>query len=96
MGKRKQSHCRRGHELSGDNVGVRTDGTRWCKTCDRMRPHHEQIGDTPRYVPWTTKDITTLKEQYPTGNTRELAAMLGRSPGVVKMYASRLGIKKEL
>lgn len=33
----QQSHCRRQHELSGDNVYVGTDGRRRCRTCGRER-----------------------------------------------------------
>jgi hypothetical protein len=29
--------CRRGHVLAGDNLGKRSDGRRYCKTCSRMR-----------------------------------------------------------
>jgi hypothetical protein len=32
-----RSHCRRGHELSGENVGVSKSGNRFCKECNRTR-----------------------------------------------------------
>lgn len=32
-----QSHCKAGHPLSGDNLGVMHNGKRWCRECDRRR-----------------------------------------------------------
>lgn len=94
MPRRKQAHCKRGHVLEGANVGQRRDGTRWCRACDHARSH-TRAGDAPRYLPWTTQDIALLERQYPTRNTRELAATLGRTPAVVRQYASQRGIRKE-
>ena len=44
-----QSHCRRGHELSGDNVFINSkEGARTCKICrenrrrERIRQNHRQ------------------------------------------------------
>ncbi len=33
----RQTHCVRGHELSGENLYVRREGWRQCKACKRMR-----------------------------------------------------------
>lgn len=36
--KRAQTHCIRGHELSGDNLGWKRNGTnRYCRACNRLR-----------------------------------------------------------
>ena len=32
-GRRRRTHCKRGHALSGDNEHVRPDGSRECRTC---------------------------------------------------------------
>lgn len=33
----KRANCKRGHPLSGDNLGVTRSGNRWCRACDRIR-----------------------------------------------------------
>lgn len=33
----RQTHCKRGHELSGDNLIIQTNGARQCRECRRMR-----------------------------------------------------------
>ena len=33
----RQTHCKRGHELAGDNVRVSTRGTRQCRQCSQDR-----------------------------------------------------------
>jgi hypothetical protein len=33
----KQTHCKRGHELAGENVRVDRKGDRVCRTCHRLR-----------------------------------------------------------
>ena len=35
-GKEKQTHCKRGHPLSGDNLYTSKDGYRHCKTCHKI------------------------------------------------------------
>lgn len=35
--KRSQTHCKRNHPLSGDNLYVKPNGTRVCKTCRMMQ-----------------------------------------------------------
>lgn len=40
-----KTHCFHGHELAGDNIRVRDDGTRICLTCQRdrtMRRHSQK------------------------------------------------------
>ena len=37
----KQTHCKNGHELSGDNLIARKDARRVCKTCNRERMRKE-------------------------------------------------------
>ncbi|SEB95004.1 hypothetical protein SAMN05444164_0640 [Bradyrhizobium erythrophlei] len=32
--KRNLTHCKRGHELSGTNLGIKASGQRWCKACN--------------------------------------------------------------
>lgn len=27
------THCKRGHEMAGDNLGIQRNGRRWCKEC---------------------------------------------------------------
>lgn len=34
---RAKTHCKRGHELSGDNMRMNASGSRVCKTCERIR-----------------------------------------------------------
>lgn len=34
---KKQTHCNRGHEFTGDNLIVRSSGTRICRECQRQR-----------------------------------------------------------
>ena len=45
--KRALTHCIRGHPLSGDNVLVRRNGTRNCRSCsaDRSRRYKSRIRD---------------------------------------------------
>lgn len=33
----RKSHCHRGHPFSGDNLFVRSDGTRRCRACHNLR-----------------------------------------------------------
>jgi hypothetical protein len=33
----KKDECGKGHALSGENLGVRSDGRRYCKACSRLR-----------------------------------------------------------
>jgi late competence protein required for DNA uptake (superfamily II DNA/RNA helicase) len=35
--KKRQTHCIRGHALSGRNLRIRDNGTRFCRECDRLR-----------------------------------------------------------
>jgi hypothetical protein len=39
----RQTHCKRGHPLSGTNLVVRCDGARICKTCRREREHRKRM-----------------------------------------------------
>lgn len=40
-----QTHCRRGHALTGENVGVQSDGKkRFCVACDKER-HRRYYGE---------------------------------------------------
>ncbi len=32
-----RTHCREGHELAGDNLRIRVDRSRACRTCERAR-----------------------------------------------------------
>ena len=34
--KRNQTHCKRGHPFAGDNLSLRNDGRRICKTCRKI------------------------------------------------------------
>lgn len=36
VAKSQQTHCKRGHALTGDNVGIQTRGTRYCKACKQL------------------------------------------------------------
>jgi hypothetical protein len=38
----RQTHCKRGHPLSGENLKIRTDGSRQCKQCARYRERRRQ------------------------------------------------------
>lgn len=44
--------------------------------------------------PWTTADIATLTERYPTTPTHELAVLMGRTPGALNVKASALDLRK--
>ncbi|HUG51227.1 MAG TPA: HNH endonuclease signature motif containing protein [Terrimesophilobacter sp.] len=33
----KKDECSKGHPMKGDNLGVRSDGRRYCKACSRLR-----------------------------------------------------------
>lgn len=35
--KLRQTHCKRGHELSGDNLHIDSNGSRQCRKCRRAR-----------------------------------------------------------
>lgn len=35
-GQRRRTHCRKGHELTPDNILINTLGSRICKTCQRI------------------------------------------------------------
>lgn len=35
--KKRQTHCIRGHLLDGQNLRIRSNGTRFCRECDRGR-----------------------------------------------------------
>lgn len=32
----RKTHCKRGHELAGDNLGLKPPGHRYCRTCKKM------------------------------------------------------------
>lgn len=40
-----KTHCKHGHEYTGSNVGVRSDGRRYCRACDnaRSRDYHRRM-----------------------------------------------------
>ena len=38
--KKRQTLCIRGHSLSGRNLRIRKNGTRFCRECDRQRQHN--------------------------------------------------------
>ena len=42
---KNKTHCKRGHKLSKNNVRVRADGTRQCKTCEKqyISPKDKQL-----------------------------------------------------
>jgi hypothetical protein len=33
----RKTHCKRGHELAGDNIYITKQGWRYCQTCQRLR-----------------------------------------------------------
>ena len=46
--RKRQTHCTRGHLLDGNNLKIRSNGTRFCRECDKERAqlrrkevHHE-------------------------------------------------------
>jgi hypothetical protein len=47
--RRFQTNCKRGHELSGDNMRVLASGSRLCKACQRQR-YHENKSTTRKQV----------------------------------------------
>ena len=42
--KRAQTHCKRGHELSGDNLYRTTQGKRGCKECRKLHKRNHRAG----------------------------------------------------
>lgn len=48
----------------------------------------------PHKRPWTAADTATLTARYPTTPTRALATIMGRSPEMLHVKASALGIRK--
>lgn len=69
-----RSHCKRGHPMEGDHVGVRPNGTRYCRTCKAIRqqqrrdvnrvPSHQPPGRHPR-------DRMTCPKGHPYDKVRE-------------------------
>lgn len=43
-----KTHCKRGHPLSGDNLFVRRDGRRRCRTCERASAKRQRNTDEYR------------------------------------------------
>lgn len=45
--KKVQTHCKRGHELSGDNLGRwhLSNNQRWCKQCHNLRERARRAGE---------------------------------------------------
>jgi len=41
--KARQSHCKWGHELTGNNVRVKKNGCRQCRECDRIREKARRV-----------------------------------------------------
>jgi hypothetical protein len=39
----KRANCKRGHPLSGANLGVTYSGRRWCRACSRIRKARERL-----------------------------------------------------
>lgn len=39
----KKTHCKRGHELAGNNLHINKKGERKCKACDAMRSRNYRI-----------------------------------------------------
>lgn len=35
--KKRWTHCHNGHSLSGENLKIRKNGTRFCRECDKLR-----------------------------------------------------------
>lgn len=50
--KRARTHCAKGHELSGENLRIVSDGTRLCVTCARakQRRHYQRLVDARKIV----------------------------------------------
>jgi hypothetical protein len=46
----KQTICRRGHALSGKNLGIRTNGSRYCRQCKYEYSHDERGWPTSKIV----------------------------------------------
>lgn len=40
-----KTHCIRGHELSGSNLRIRKNGTRFCRECDKQRARYTRKVD---------------------------------------------------
>lgn len=44
---RGRTHCPNGHPYDGDNLIIRSDGKRRCRTCDRARKRKSPLGMPP-------------------------------------------------
>jgi hypothetical protein len=51
LNRRTKTHCKRGHPLSGDNLFIRLDGYRVCRTCSRAHKRDHQIRRRAERVP---------------------------------------------
>ena len=46
----RKTHCQHGHLLSGDNLRIRTSGSRECRTCNRMMQSWRRYGIRPSWM----------------------------------------------
>jgi hypothetical protein len=47
---RRQTHCKRGHPLSGPNLRIRNDGSRICKECKRLIDARYKLGKSRKEI----------------------------------------------
>ncbi len=69
----------------------------WSPSSVRMRARELGLRKRPSYAHcprWSVKEIELLKKLYPHRNSQEVADKIGRSVGMVRARACKLGLKK--
>jgi hypothetical protein len=55
----RQTHCKRGHPLSGDNLSVRSDGRRVCVSCARENGRRWRAANPQKVREYERKRVRT-------------------------------------
>lgn len=70
---REKTHCDNGHELADDNVIVRADGIRWCRTCREAWSTGER-GERNPCAKLKDADIPVILQRVAQGHSRAAIA----------------------
>lgn len=60
-----QTHCLRGHEMTGENLYWRRDGRRECRACTRLRENERRHGRPKVKSPAPQRVRSRTQERYP-------------------------------
>ena len=87
-GRAAKTHCKNGHELSGDNLGVDPGGSRRCRTCSRERQAERR---RKRGQPGYIRGVGHHSSKLTDADVRAILATK-RTPGAGARLARQYGV----